>query len=125
MDSGEDQVAGQGRLNGDLGGFLIANFADHDFVRVMAQNGTQAAGECQAFFLVDGYLGDAAKLVFDWIFDGDDLVLVGLNFVDGSVQRGSFSGAGGTGDQHHAVWLSNIAAEAAHLFRGKTHDVEA
>ena len=34
----EDQVAGQGRLHGDLGGFLVADFADQDDVRVLTQH---------------------------------------------------------------------------------------
>jgi len=59
-------------------GFLVANFANHDLVWVVAENRAQTAGEGQTFFFVDGNLGDAAKLVLDGIFDGDDFVFVGL-----------------------------------------------
>jgi len=41
------------------------------------------------FFFVYGNLSDAAKLIFDRIFNGDDLVFVGLDFVDCSVERWS------------------------------------
>src|SRR3984957_11978954 len=47
---GEHQVAGQRGIDGDLRGFLVADFADHDLVRVMAQNRTQAARKRQALF---------------------------------------------------------------------------
>ena len=38
----EDQVAGQRRLHGDLGGLAVANFADQHHVRVVTQNRPQA-----------------------------------------------------------------------------------
>ena len=59
------------------------------------------------------------------IFNGDDLVFVGLDFVDGGVQRGRFARTRRPGHQHHAVRLANIAAETAHFFGGETHDIQA
>src|SRR5581483_5970504 len=53
VDGGEDQVAGERRIDGDLGGFLVTDFADEDLVGIMAQDGAQSAGEREAFFLVD------------------------------------------------------------------------
>ena len=44
----EDQVAGQRGLHGDLRGFLVANFADQNHVRVVAQNRAQPARKGQA-----------------------------------------------------------------------------
>src|SRR5216683_5825947 len=35
VDSGENEVAGKRRLDGDLRGLLVADFADHDLVRVV------------------------------------------------------------------------------------------
>ena len=109
---GEHQVAGERGIDGDLRGFLVADFADHDLVRVMAQNRTQAARKRQALFFVYRNLGDAADLIFDRVFNGDDLVFVVLDFVDGRVERGGFARAGGAGDQHHAVGFLNVTAEA-------------
>src|SRR5262249_1105852 len=116
--------AGERRLNGDLRRLLVADFADHDFVWVVAQDGAQAAREGQALLLVHGNLRDTAKLILDGIFDGDDLVFVSLDFVDGRVKRGGLTGASGTGDQDHAVRLANVAAETAHLFLGKANNVK-
>jgi len=81
-----------------LGGFLVADFADHDLVRVVAQDGAQAAREGEALFLVHRNLRDARSWYFDRVFDGDDFVLVGLDLVNGGVERGGLAGAGGPGN---------------------------
>src|SRR5207237_3932214 len=115
VDGRKDQVAGKRGLNGDLCGLGITNFADHDLVRVVTQNGAQAAGKSQSLLFIDGNLGHTANLIFDRIFNGDDLVFVGLDFIYRSVQRGGLATASGAGDQHHAVWLADVAAELAQV----------
>src|SRR5208282_5825543 len=112
VDRGEDQVAGEGGVDGDLRGFLVADFADHDFVGVVTQDRTQPAGKREAFLFVYRNLGDAADLIFDGVFDGDDFIFVVLDFVDGGVERRRFAGAGGAGDEDHAVGFLDVAAEA-------------
>src|ERR1051325_11302717 len=79
VDGCKYQVSGQCRLDGDLGCFRVADFADHDFVGVVTQDGAQTAGEGQSLLFVDRDLGDGADLVFNRVFDGDDLVFVGLD----------------------------------------------
>ena len=54
VNRGEHQVAGERGVDGDLRGFLIANFADHDLVGIVAQDGAQAAREGQPFFSFTG-----------------------------------------------------------------------
>ena len=70
---GENQVAGQRRLHGDLRRFLVADFADENHVRVVAQDRAQAAREGQPGLFGDLDLVDALELIFDRVFDGDDL----------------------------------------------------
>ena len=67
-------MPGQARLDGDLRGFQIADFSHHDHIRVLPQDGPQAAREGQALLLVDGNLQDARQLVLDGVFDRDDLL---------------------------------------------------
>src|ERR1041385_1504944 len=90
----------------------------------MAQNGAQSAGEGEPLFLVHRNLRDAVDLVFHWIFNGDDLVFVGLDLIQGRVERGGLAAAGGAGDQHHAVGFQNVAAELAQIFFIKADNVE-
>src|SRR5271156_1623440 len=124
VDGGENQVAGERGVDGYLRGFLVADFADHDFVRVVTQDGTQAAGEGEALLFVHGNLSDASDLVFGRVLDGDDFVFVVLDFVDGGVQRCSFSGASGSGDEDHAVGFLNVATEAGFVRAVETDYVE-
>src|SRR5947209_16544015 len=70
VNGGEHQVPGQGRLNRDLRRLFVANFTDHDLVRIVAQNRTQPAREGQTFFLVDRNLRNAVQLILDRVFDG-------------------------------------------------------
>ena len=109
-------------LDGDLGGLIIANLADHDLVGVVAQNGAKAAGKREALLFVHRDLSDAAQLVLDGVLDGDDLVLIGANFIEGGVQGGRLAAAGGAGDEDHAVGLVNIAAKLFEVrFRESDH----
>src|ERR1019366_7814949 len=121
---GEDQVARQRRVDGDLCRFLIADFADQNLVRIVTQDGTKTAGKCQPLLFVHGNLRYAPNLVFDRVFDGDDLVFVALDLVERGIERRGLAGTGRTGDQHHAVRLANITAEAAQILFGKTNYVE-
>jgi hypothetical protein len=75
-------MPGECRINGDLRSFLITDFADHDFVWIMAQDRTKAASKRQAFFLVYRDLRDAGELIFDRVFNRDDFVFVALDFID-------------------------------------------
>src|SRR5208282_2219455 len=124
VDGGEHEVAGQRRLDGDLGGFVVANFAHHDLVRVVTQNGAQPTGERQTLFFVNRNLGDAADLILDRVFNGDDLVLVGLDLVDGGVERRGFAAARRPGDQYHAVRLLDVPAETAQVVLVEPDHVE-
>src|SRR5579884_3960957 len=86
VDRSKDKVSGKGRVDGDLRGFLVANFADHDFIGIVAQNGSQSAGEGQSFLLVNRDLRNALDLIFDGVFDGDNLVFIVLDFAERGVQ---------------------------------------
>ena len=61
----QHQVAGERGLHGDLRGFEVADFADHHHVRVLAQDGAQAAREGHFDLGVDLGLADAVDVVLD------------------------------------------------------------
>ena len=111
VDGSENQVAGQRGVDGDLRCLRVADLAHHDLVRIVAQDGAQAAGERQPLLFVDRNLGDAANLILDRIFDGDDLVFVGLDLVQRRIERRGLAAAGRPGHQHHAVRLGDVAGE--------------
>ena len=103
MQGRQHQVPGQRGLNGDLGGFAIADFAHQHYVRILAQDGTQAAGEGHLDFGVDLGLAYALQLILHRIFNGHDVALPGVEAAEGGVERRAFPGAGRTGDQDDAV----------------------
>ena len=80
-------------------GRAVADFADHDLVRVVAQDGTQAAGEGEPLLFIDRDLQYARQFVFDGILDGDDLVVAVVDLADRGIQRGGLAAAGGAGDK--------------------------
>ena len=53
VERGEDEVAGEGGLDRDLGRLVVADLAHHDDVRVLPQEGAQGRGEGQADFGLD------------------------------------------------------------------------
>ena len=75
VQGGEHQVAGQRGLDGDLRGLQVADLADHDDVRVLAQEGAQGAGEGEPDGLVDRDLDDALDVVLDRVLGGEQLGL--------------------------------------------------
>ena len=81
----EDEMACERRLNGNLGRLHIANFSDHDLVRVMTENRAEAAGERQTLLFIDGYLCDAPDLIFHGIFDRENLVFLVFDLQQGGV----------------------------------------
>src|SRR4029077_18615407 len=85
---------------------------------------SQSAGERQSLFLIHWNLRNAANLVLDRVFNGDDLVFIGLDFVHRGVKRGRLAAARRPRHQHHAVRLFNIAAKLAQVFLVKTNYVQ-
>ena len=98
-------MAGQRRLDGDLGGLGVADFADHDDVGILAHDRAQAVGEGQTDLRIDMDLVDAAQLILDRIFDGNDFFAGIVDLLQRAVKRCRFAAAGRAGDQNHAMRL--------------------
>src|SRR6185295_4080612 len=103
VDGGEDEVAGERSLDGDLRGLLVADLAHHDHVRVLAEEGAQPGGEGEPDLRADRHLADALELVFDRVLDGEDVEVGRVDAGERAVQRGGLPGAGGAGDQDDPV----------------------
>ena len=65
-----------------------------------------------------------SQLVLDRVLDRDDLVLDRLDLRQRRVERRRLAAAGRPGDQHHAVRLGDVLAEALQLGLGEAEDVE-
>jgi len=60
------------RLNRDLRRLRVADFADHDFVRVVAQNRAQAAAKVNPFFSLTGI----CVMPRNWYSTGSSIVMI-------------------------------------------------
>src|SRR5690242_1537010 len=83
---GEHHVAGLRSLDADLGRFQVADLADHDHVRVLAQERAQGGGEGHAALDVLLDLVDALDADFDRVFHGRDVALGGVENIERGVQ---------------------------------------
>ena len=70
---GKQQVAGERRLDGDFGRFVIADLADHDDVGILTEKGSQARSKRETGCLVHLHLADATHAVLDRILSGRDV----------------------------------------------------
>ena len=82
MQCAEDQVASKGGAHGDAGRFGVANFTDHDDIGILPQNRTQPFGKTKIDIGIDLDLVDPGYLVFDRIFNGDDVFFGGVDGIE-------------------------------------------
>ena len=100
---GVNEVAGQGGTDGHIGGLAIADFTDHDHVRVLTHDVPQPGCEGQTDLRIDVDLVDPVHLIFDRVLDGDDLLVGLVDALQRRVERGALAAAGGAGDQKDTV----------------------
>ena len=83
----ENQVTGEGGTNGNFGRFIVAHFADHDDVRITAEETAEKVGEGVADLGLDRALVHPGQLVLDRVFDGENAALLGVESGEKSVKR--------------------------------------
>src|ERR1700730_7436753 len=117
---GEHQVAGERGLDPDLGGLEVADLADHDDVRVLAQEAAQRGREVEPDVLVHLHLVDAGEVELHRVLGGADVVGGLVQLGERRVERGGLARSGGTGDQHHAVGPVDGVLEGLERLRVET-----
>ena len=73
MQGREHQVTRKSRFHGDVGGLGVTDFADHHDIGRLTENRAEGRGEVESDILVDLNLVDAAHLVFDRVFNSNEL----------------------------------------------------
>ena len=110
-------MSGLRRLDSDFGSFKVADFADHDHVRILTQKAAQGCGEGHAAFLVLLHLVDAGQTDFHRVFDRGNVALFFVENAECGVQRHRLARARWTSDQHHAVGFSDCVEKEFLLVR--------
>ena len=90
-------------MDRDLGGLVVADFADHDDVGVLPHDAAQAVCEREADVGPHLDLADAADLVLHGVLDGEDVGGRRPDLLKRGVEAGGFSRAGGSRGQDDAV----------------------
>jgi hypothetical protein len=122
MQRGEHEVAGEASLNRGHGGFEIADLSHQDDVGVLPQDRAQRLGEGESLRLAYLNLGDPRDIVFHRVLDSDDVHRPGLELVQRGIQGGGLATPGRTGNQDHALAMSQQALEQVEL-GGREPDV--
>src|SRR5207249_10027255 len=107
----EDQVSCERRAYGNVGGLEVTNLADHDDIGVLTHDMAQPRGECQTNLRIDVNLIDPVHLIFNRIFDRDDLPIGNIDALQGTVQSGAFTAARRTRDQKYTVRFGRHLAD--------------
>ena len=113
MQRAHDHVAGEGGLDGDAARFQVANFADHDHVRILTQECLERRGEGHPDFRTHLHLIDAEEIILDGILGGHDIRVAGIDLRQRRVEGGRLAGTRGAGHEHHAVRIRNGLHELA------------
>ena len=103
VERGEHEVARQCGLHRDLRGLEVADLADHDDVRILAQERAQRRGEVEADVLVHLHLVDPHQVVLDGVLRRADVLGDLVQLGERRVKRGGFARARRPRHQHHAV----------------------
>ena len=103
MQSGKHKVAGHGRVHGDFRGFIVADFTDHDNIRILAQKGAKSGSKSKADFGIDLALVDAFDAILNRILNGADIHARLIEYGQDGIQGRGFTRTGRTGDKNHAV----------------------
>ena len=106
------------------GGLLVAHLADHDDVRVGAQERLHDDGEVEARLLVHLHLAQALLRDLDRVLRGPDLGVGRVEELEHRVQRGGLARAGRAAHEEQAVGLAIPCLAAAPGCCGEAQLVE-
>ena len=119
MQRAEGEVTGFGDTQRRFNGLQVAHFTDQHHIGILTERGSQRIGKA---FCVGMHFAliDHAILIhvheFDWVFDGQDVVVpFGIDLVNHGGEGSGFARSRRAGDQHQAA---RLVAHFAH-YRGK------
>ena len=113
-------MPGQSGLDRNIKRFKIADFTNKDNVRVLAQDGTQRRCKRKADFRADIDLTNAFHLVFDGIFDSDNVFLRRINKFQDRIKGRRFAAPRRPAGENHAVGLQGAFFQRLQGLSAKT-----
>ena len=110
-------MTGQRGLNGNLGRFQIPDFPHHHHIRILTQDGTKPSGKSHVHLGVDLGLAYPLKIVFDRIFNRQDIAILGVDFRQRRIEGGTLTRTCRSGNQNDAVGLANKTGDLLPVWR--------
>ena len=110
-----DQLAGERRLQRNLGGRAVAHLADENHFGVEAEQAAEAGRHVESGSKVDLRLGHAVDRDFNRIFERGDAPSAaagGDNLAQAGISRGGFAAAGRADDEHRPRGCRQIPVAA-------------
>ena len=96
-------MARQGRLNSDLGRLPVTDLTDHQNVGILTQKGPQGGRKGVADGRLNVRLIDAGERVLDWVFDGEDLSIQRIEFLQRGIEGRGLATSGRAGAKQNTV----------------------
>ena len=127
MERGDNEVAGEGRCDGDLGGLSIAELADDNHIGALTEHRPKRRGEAVgvgANLPLRDAAADVVMDILDRVFDGDDVAGVGLvDPVDEPRDGGALARARCAGDEDQAARLRGEGGHSGEVADAEKVDV--
>src|SRR6266404_1102101 len=117
-------MSGERGANGDVRGFAVADFADHDDVGILADDVAETGSEREPDLRVDVNLIDPIHLIFDRVLDGDDLPVVCVDAFERTIKRCGLAASGWSGYQKYPVGERGEMLHAVEHGGGKAEALE-
>ena len=105
MQGGEHKMTRQARLDRDGSRFRITDFGDHDDIRVVPQDRAETFGKGESRLRMNLALSRSVDLVFDRVFQGNDVLGRILDFLKDRHQGCRLPATGRTGNQEYPFVL--------------------
>ena len=86
MQRAKNQVTGHGCANGNVRGFNVSNFTNHDHIRILSKDVTQTFGKGEVDLRLHVDLQNAGQSIFDRFFNRDDTPLHEINAAKKAIQ---------------------------------------
>jgi len=122
---GQHKVPGLRGFDRDFRSLQVANFADHDDVRVLAQKRAQCRSKSQSDLGVDVDLVDTWEIDFGRIFGRRDIAVFGVQNIETRIQRYGLAATRGTSHQDHALGFGEVAQIGFPLHRFVAERIDA
>src|SRR5262245_39603212 len=96
-------MSGKSGADGDVRGFKVSDFTDHNDIGVLAHYMTKPFCESEADLGIDMNLIDPVHLIFDRILDRDDLAVGDIDSLESTIKCCALTAACGSGDEENTV----------------------